>query len=147
MVLLGSLMTTLLDDTHAVKDGRHASAKRTKMSSNFMHHGYNVCKRTFAFLYGLGVNHRILNIKKHYLEEGMMLRTHKLCNTLPTKTMSFDDISAIVAFLQQYSEQHGILLPGRIPGYKRDDLKLLPSSNRKRVRNLNYLESHCWISN
>ena len=30
MVFLGSLITTILDDTHAVKDGRHASVKRKK---------------------------------------------------------------------------------------------------------------------
>ena len=30
-----------------------------------------------------------------------------------------------------YSEDHGILLPGRIPGYNRMDLKLLPSSTTK----------------
>ena len=28
-------------------------------------------------------------------------------------------------------EDHGILLPGRIPGYNRTDLKLLPSSTTK----------------
>ena len=77
MVLIGSLMTTILDETHTVKDGRHASAKRSKMSSNFMHHGHKVCKHTFSFLYGLGVNHRVLNVRKHYQDEGMMVRVHK----------------------------------------------------------------------
>ena len=32
-----------------------------------------------------------------------------------------------------YVEDHGILLPGRVPGYKATDLKLLPSSTTKRA--------------
>lgn len=127
-------MTTLLDDTHRVKDGRHASSKRSKMSSNFMHHGYRVCKVTYSFLHGIGVNHRVLAVRKHYQDEGMMVRVHKNSNTPPPRTMSFDDIHSLVAFLQQYAEQHGILLPGRIPGYKNENVKLLPSNNSKRVR-------------
>ena len=31
-----------------------------------------------------------------------------------------------------YAEQHSLLLPGRIPGYSRSDIKLLPSSVSKR---------------
>ena len=32
-----------------------------------------------------------------------------------------------------YAEQHALLLPGRVPGYSRSDIKLLPSSVSKRV--------------
>ena len=39
----------------------------------------------------------------------------------------------MVKFLQNYAEENALLLPGRIPGYKRDDIKLLPSSRSKRV--------------
>ena len=37
------------------------------------------------------------------------------------------DVKCIVRFVLQYAEDHAILLPGRIPGYKRIDLQLLPS--------------------
>lgn len=133
MVLLGSIMSTTLDDGHSVRDGRHKDAKRRKLSSNFMHHGYNVCKVTFAFLYGIGINHRVLAIRKHYQQQGLEPRTHQNSKRLPAQTLSFDDINRIVKYLQQYAEQHAILLPGRVPGYKRDDVKLLPSSNSKKV--------------
>ena len=134
MVLLGSIMSTTLDLTHAVKDGGHKDAKRRKVSSNFMHHGHNVCKLTFSFLYGVGINHRILAIRKHYQEQGLETRTHQNSKRLPAQTLSFDDISNIVKYLQQYAEQHAILLPGRVPGCKRDDVKMLPSSNSKKVQ-------------
>ena len=35
-------------------------------------------------------------------------------------------------FIRSYAAAHAILLPGRIPGYKRDDLQLLPSATAKR---------------
>ena len=38
-----------------------------------------------------------------------------------------------VRFLLNYAEQNGILLPGRVSGYSRSDIKLLPSSVSKRT--------------
>ena len=35
-------------------------------------------------------------------------------------------------FLLTYTEQHGLLLPGRVPGYSRSDIRLLPSSTSRR---------------
>lgn len=57
----------------------------------------------------------------------METRTHQNSKRLPPRTLSFDDINRLVNFLQQYAEQHAILLPGRVPSHKRDDVKLLPS--------------------
>lgn len=133
LVLLGSLMTTLHDHDTTVARGRHKPAKRTKITSHFMHNGYHVCINTFAFLFGIGANHRIKAIKKHYLENGMESRVHKNTKRLPSKTASYEDICALVKFLQNYAETNAILLPGRIPSYKRDDIKLLPSNTSKKV--------------
>ena len=63
----------------------------------------------------------------------MTPRVHGNTKCLPHNAMPFDVINAAVKFLQNYAEQHAILLPGRIPGYKRDDMKLLPSSSSKKV--------------
>ena len=120
LVLLGSIMTTVMD-RDSIVDGRHKQAKRKKISSCHMHNGYKVCKSTYAFLYGVRTKHRLENIKKHYLEHGM------------DRTLSFVEITSLVKFIENYAEQHAILLPGRIPGYKRDDIKLLPSSTSKKV--------------
>ena len=51
---------------------------------------------------------------------------------LPHNTTKLSDIKNAVRYILQYAEDHAILLPGRIPGYKRDDLQLLPSSTTKR---------------
>ena len=41
----------------------------------------------------------------------------------------------LVPFLHNYAEDHSILLPERIPGYKRD-MQLLPSSTTKKASSL-----------
>ena len=118
LVILGSLMTTLHDHETAVAHGRHKPSKRSKVTSHFMHNQYHVCINTFAFLFGIGDNHRIKAIKKHYLKNGMESRVHKNTKRLPSKTESYEDILALVKFLQNYAETNAILLPGRIPSYK-----------------------------
>ena len=47
-------------------------------------------------------------------------------------TLSYKAIKDIVVFLTNYSEQHGLLLPDRVPGFSRTDIKLLSSSVSKR---------------
>ena len=91
-----------------------------------------MCINTFAFLFGIGVNHHIKAIKKHYLE-GMESRVHKDTKWLPSKTASYKDILALVKFLKNHTETNAILLPGRILGYKQDDIQLLPSNASKKV--------------
>ena len=48
-----------------------------------------------------------------------------------TRAHSFEDIQRAVPFVSQYAEHHALVLPGRVPGFKRDDVKLLPSAESK----------------
>ena len=61
------------------------------------------------------------------------MREHGNHKRLPHNAMSFEETKYVVRFLQNYAEANAILLPGRIPGYKRDDLQLLPSHTTKKV--------------
>ena len=97
-----------------------------------MHNRYAICKVTFGFLFGVGKS-RINAMRKHYMEYGMEGWIHKNTKRLPSKTASHKDIVRLVTFMPNYTEANAILLPGRIPGYKRDDLKLLPSDVSKKV--------------
>ena len=45
--------------------------------------------------------------------------------------LELDDVRRVVRFVLNYAEQHAIILPGRIPGFKRDDIKALPSDVTK----------------
>ena len=48
-----------------------------------------------------------------------------------TRFLSHDDIKTVVAFIQNFAEDHTIVLHGRIPGFKNVGMKLLPSSMTK----------------
>ncbi|WP_419615536.1 hypothetical protein, partial [Thiolapillus sp.] len=45
--------------------------------------------------------------------------------------MTFNDTARVVRFIKNYAEDHAVCLPGRVPGFKREDIRLLPSSSPK----------------
>jgi len=51
-----------------------------------------------------------------------------------------DDIKRVVQFITNYAEDHALVLPGRVPGFKRHDIRLLPSSHGKGKVYANYRE-------
>ena len=128
---MGSLISVVnMGDN--IKDGKHKPVKRKQTFCGFQHNGYQVCQVTYRFLFGIG-KHRLKAIKAHYISNGLSVRTHGNAGKLPHNVTSYVSIRHIVQFITNFAEQHAILLPGRIPGYKRDDLKLLPSSTTKKV--------------
>ena len=78
-------------------------------------------------------------LQAHYRACGLTARIHGNTKRLPHKALSFDETRKVSRFLKSYAEANAILLPGRIPGYKRDDLQLLPSSTTKKVINNNLI--------
>ena len=78
---------------------------------------------------------RLSNIRQHYIDNHLTPREHKASGKKPLNTLPYIDIRRIVVFLANYAEEHAILLPGRMPGYKRSDMQLLPSSTTKKVCN------------
>ena len=75
-------------------------------------------------------------LKASYLATGLTLRVHGNAKRLPKHALKLDEVKNLVTFLHNYAEKNAILLPGRIPGYKRDDLQLLPSNTTKKVPTL-----------
>lgn len=73
-------------------------------------------------------------MKAHFLANGLEERMHGNIKRLPYNTLTLVDSQNVVKFIRSYAENHAILLPGRIPGYKRNDLQLLPSSTTKKVQ-------------
>ena len=92
--------------------------------------GLKVCRATFLFLHG--VRPAMLKaLRNHCKENGLVPRVHGNTRRLPANSLTFENVQQITTFIQNYAEDHAILLPGRIPGYKRTDLQLLPSSTTK----------------
>lgn len=130
LVLMGSIMSTIMTDD--VAWCRHKPTKRSRIRQHYMHNGHTVCKITFMFLYGVGKK-RLTAVKDQYKNNGLETRIHKNSKRLPHNYRSLEVIKNVIRFLQNYAEENAILLPGRIPGYKRDDIKILPSSRSKKV--------------
>lgn len=71
-------------------------------------------------------------MKKAYVKNGLQPIQHGNRFRLPSHAFTTHDLNSITSFLTNYAEDNGILLPGRIPGFKRSDLVLLPTSNTKK---------------
>ena len=99
--------------------------------TGYCHQGQVICATIFRFLHGIG-ERRLKNLAKSLRENGIVPRVHGNYQRLPKHTLSLDSVQNVAAFLLNFADQHGLLLPGRIPGYSRSDIKLLPSSMSKR---------------
>ena len=100
-----------------------------RSSTQFRAGGHRVGIKTFCFLHSIGVS-KFNSIKASFQENG--LRPRHRPHTTPHNATKLSDVPYVVHFILQHAEENAILLPGRIPGYKRDDLLLLPSSTTKR---------------
>ena len=49
------------------------------------------------------------------------------------KALVLSDVQPVVQFITNYADTNALVLPGRIPGYKKGDIKLLPSSHTKKL--------------
>jgi hypothetical protein len=58
-----------------------------------------------------------------------------------TKALSLDETRLIKRFILNYAEANGVSLPGRVPGFHRDDILLLPACLPKSKVHRDYLTS------
>ena len=124
LTLICSIMSTVIQDDY-VRDGRHKNPKRRKQTTtSYLHHGHDTYMyKTFTFLHGIGKD-RLRNVRDSYLTNGLETRVHGNTKRLPHNHLTHAVIINVTKFLKNYAEENAILLPGRIPGYKRDDIKL-----------------------
>ena len=80
------------------------------------------------FLHKIGKS-RLQDLRDNYLTHGLVPRLHGHTGRVAPNDLVLDEVQA---FVLQYAETN-ILLPGRIPRYKRDDLQILPSSTTKKA--------------
>ncbi|ELT96306.1 hypothetical protein CAPTEDRAFT_192114 [Capitella teleta] len=77
-------------------------------------------------------NDRLGALQKHYRKNGIAPKEKKNGGRAINK-QAFDlpTIEHVSGFLQNYADQHALVLPGRVPGYWRDDARLLPAAHTK----------------
>ena len=84
----------------------------------------HICRNTFNFLHGAG-KHKVHVMKNHFLDNGLAPREHGNTGNHPKHALTLGRILGIHQFVKNYAEQNTILLPGHIPGFKRDYVKVL----------------------
>ena len=74
---------------------------------------------------------RFRRLKEHYECHGISQRVHGNSKTLPKNTLPHAVVGDVTTFLSNFAEENAVLLPGRIPGFKNDNIKLLSSGEMK----------------
>lgn len=104
--------------------------RKRSVRCSFLYLSRPICKEMFLHLYGISYS-RFRRLKEHYEEHGISQRAHGNRKKLPHNTLPQAVAEDVKNFLSNYVEENAILLPGRIPGFKNDDIKLLSSSDTK----------------
>ena len=128
LVILGTIHSSINYD--AVSYSGRAVKKRQRTRMPFYFHGHKICQRTFLFIHRIHKT-RFYTLVKHYRKNGLSLHNHGNKKRLPSSTFSTETIERVVKFIMNVAEDQALLLPGRVPSFKRIDVKLLPSSLTK----------------
>jgi len=121
MAILGQLAALEHRDTTA--GGLHKKEVQRQRNRAVFYFQGKVCRSAFLFLYGIGVK-RFKNLQKHYDQHGLSARTHGNFGKTTHHATTMEDAQHALTFLFEYAEIHALLLPGRVPGYKRTDLQV-----------------------
>ena len=127
MVILANIQASDHSEQHGSKAGRKHK-RRSRCS--FHYKSIPICKKMFLFLYCIS-DSRFRSLKEHYGNHGITPRMHGNTKKRPSNALPYTVVEDITAFISNYVEENAIELPGRIPGYKDDDIKLLSSSESK----------------
>ncbi|XDV33088.1 hypothetical protein PO909_003653 [Leuciscus waleckii] len=130
LVLLAQIQSHLHCGEETVRTKKASQTARKRYRLDYFYEGLKICWDTFMYMHAV-FKDRLAALIKHYLQNGVTPRIHGNKGRLPKHALEVDDIKRVVTFIHNYDEENAVLLPGRIPGYKRDDLKLLPSSISK----------------
>ena len=123
LVVLASIQAFTHRESSGIKRSRSPQC-------TFYFQSVPISKEMFLHLYGLS-DSRFQRLKKHYQNYGICPRIHSNTKRLPKNTVSHCMVEGVRTFLTNYVEENAISLPGRIPSFKNDDIKVLSSSKSK----------------
>ena len=127
----GELDLVILANIQAFTNTEIIGEKRKRSSRcSFLYLNRPICKDMFLNLYGISYSW-FRRLKDHYDQHGLSQRVHGNCKRLPHNTLPQAVTEDVKNFLTNYVEENAIVLPGRIPGFKNDDIRLLSSSETK----------------
>ena len=77
-------------------------------------------------------NDRLTVLTKWYRSKGLQPKERGDAGRAnSTRAFGYDDHKRATTFVSNYAEDHALVLPGRVPAFKRDDIRLMPSSETK----------------
>ena len=127
----GELDLIILANIQAFSRNDCVGAKRSRSSRcTYQFQSVSICKEMFIHLYGISYS-RLRRLKEHYERYGIHMRTHGNTKMLPSNTLPQSITENVHRFLTNYIEDNAFVLPGRIPGFKREDVQVLSSSETK----------------
>ena len=133
LVILGTIQSSLNCNKISVSGRVEKARQHARMA--YFYHGKRICMRTFLFLHCIH-NNRFYSLVKHYRKNGLTLRAHGNVKRLPSSACSAETVERVVKFMKNTTEEQALLLPGRVPGFKRIDVKLLPSNLTKQYADI-----------
>lgn len=90
-----------------------------------------MCQEMFLFAFNCSVK-VFKRVKKQFMTSGLKPKVHG--NVVATSKAKSFDITTVVhvkTFIENYAEQFGLVLPGRVPAFNNPNLMILPSSCSK----------------
>ena len=97
---------------------------------SFLYHSQSMCKDMFLNFYGISKS-RFQRLLEHYQNHGLSPWVHGNSKRLPHNALPQAVTEDVKNFLSNYADENAVLLPGRIPGFKNEDVHLLSSSDTK----------------
>ena len=91
---------------------------------SFLHQSQPICKEMFLNLYGISKS-QFQNKQSRGISQVIRGNSKRLLHD----TLPLNENEDVKNFLSNYAEENAVLLPGRIPGFKNEDIQLLSSSD------------------
>ncbi len=145
MAIFGQLAALSKSSSLVVLGHGSSTKQRQKTHCHYLHHGQSICPIMFQFFHTIGKT-RLDNLIASYNSHGLCLWIHGNTERLPSNALSLSSIGYVTKFPLTYADQNAILIPGRMPGNHKTDIKLLPSSVSKRSIWKLYSESAASVS-
>ena len=117
LVILGIIQSSLNCNETSVSGRVEKARQHARME--YFYHGKRICMKTFLFLHCIH-NNRFYSLVKQ--EKWFNFTCPWKCKTA---------VERVVKFIKNTAEEQALLLPGHVPGFKRIDVKLLPSNLTK----------------
>ncbi|XP_033646411.1 uncharacterized protein LOC117305643 [Asterias rubens] len=132
LILLGIFHTSMnISETIGYFKPKDVSKERKRSRNVYYIRSKRVCTKTFRFLHVISKN-KVSAVQQWYREQWLTPRRKKSGGRVECKrVLSYEDTKRVFQFIDNFAEANALLLPGRVAGFKRADLRLLPSTNSK----------------